>query len=312
MKYKIRKVAVTGATGTLGVSLIKQCVEDGIEVIAFMNPGSKNASRIEDHPLITKIDCALDEMESFDVGDLRAEAFIHLGWGSTNRAIRNNMKPQVDNIKYAIDSVDLAERLGCSVYVGAGSQAEYGNKSAEITEDQMPEPVVAYGMAKLCAGQMTRSLCRDKGIRHIWPRMFSSFGPYTQDTTIINYSILSLLKNESPKLTACEQVWDFLYVDEMSRALLLLANDGKDGEIYNISGGQTRTLYQYLTVVEAMVKEMHPELTASIEFGALPYGPTTVMHLEGNIEKIRNDVGFEPMISFEEGIKRTIEFYSNN
>jgi nucleoside-diphosphate-sugar epimerase len=302
-KYSINKVALTGATSTLGTAIIRECIENGIEVIAFTNKGSLNEKRIPISNLVTKVYCSLEEMKNFETGGLCAEVFFHLAWGHTNRAVRNDLRPQVDNIRYSLDSVELACRLGCKTYVGAGSQAEYGRTNQILTEDTPTNPETAYGMAKLCSGQMTRLECRNNGIRHVWPRILSTYGPNTQDTTILNYTISSLLRGEKPALTACEQIWDFLYVDDAAKALMLLAQKGRDGEIYCVSSGQSRTLREYVFI---SCKALGCD--TEVGFGEIPYGETTVMHLEGDITKLCNDTGFEPKISFEEGIKKTIEW----
>lgn len=334
MKYKNRKIALTGATGTLGVSIVNQCIEDGIEVIAFVNPGSSNINRLPKSDLVTIVPLSLDSMGDMvanladdmkadlednssegsprsQLKELKADAFIHLAWGSTNRAVRNNMKPQVDNIRYSLDSVELAAALGCSVYVGAGSQAEYGRYSVAINEETVPHPESAYGMAKLCSGQMTRSLCKDKGMRHVWPRIFSTYGPNSQETTIINYTIKSILRNERPSLTGCDQMWDFIYVDDAARALLLLADEGKDGEVYNIASGKINKMKDYILMTATEVSRklsLSGSMENNIGFGDVPYNDNTVMHLEGDISKISSQLGFVPMIDFEEGIRRTVEW----
>ena len=81
-----------------------------------------------------------------------------------------------DNVKQCLDAVFASKSLGCKVFVGAGSQAEYGNKGGVMRPDTFPEPISGYGMAKLCAGQMTRYLCKQAGIKHVWPRILSVYG----------------------------------------------------------------------------------------------------------------------------------------
>lgn len=300
--YNLKKIVLTGATSTIGTALIRQCIENSIEVIAFVNPGSSNEKRIPNNSLIKKIYCSLDEMKTFEeTSDLSAQAFFHLAWGFTNRQVRDNPDSQADNIKYSLDSVELARKLGCSVYIGAGSQAEYGRYSEIISEETITKPETAYGMAKLCSGQMTRLKCDDYGIKHIWPRIFSTYGPNTQDSTIINYTINSLLHQKKPSLSKCEQIWDFLYVDDAAKALLLLAEKGKNGEIYNIASGKTRTLKEYIEIVKRKI-----DSSATIGYGELSYNSNTVMHLAADITKVRRDIGFEPSIDFEEGIEKTI------
>lgn len=305
-KYNINKIAITGSTGTIGIAMIYECIRNNIQVIAFVNKGSKNDNRIPQNALIKKVYCSLDEMETFDTSNLNADAFVHLAWASTNREVRNNFKPQIDNIKYSLDSVELADRLGCKVYIGAGSQAEYGRKNELLNEETVTNPQTAYGMAKLCSGQMTRLECKKRGIKHIWPRILSTYGPYTQDTTILNYSISCMLKGEVPILTGCEQVWDFLYVDDAAKALLMLVDKGEDGEIYCISSGKSRTLREYLEITKNNI-----DSSLKINFGAVPYRDDSVMHLAGDITKIKRDIGFVPSVSFEDGIRKTIDWARN-
>lgn len=57
------------------------------------------------------------------------------------------------------------------------------------------------------------------------------------------------MNGEKPSLSGCEQIWDFLYVDDAAKALLLLAEKGKDGEIYNVSSGSATTLKEYVEII---------------------------------------------------------------
>lgn len=300
--YKLRKIVLTGATSSIGVAIIKECIKNDIEVVAFIHPGSKNINKIPKHKLVKCVDYELSKQGMIDTCDLRAEVFIHLAWQDTNSAVRNSILPQIDNIKFSIESVYLAERLGCKTWIGAGSQAEYGVHSHKLKETTFTQPETAYGIAKLCAGQMTRLECKKKNIRHIWPRILSTYGPNTSDTTIINYTINCLLHNKKPSLSSCEQIWDFIYVDDAARAILMLADSGKDGEIYNISSGNAIKMKEYIEII-------HDKINSGIEIG---YGElknnSRVMYLEGNITKIRNEIGFNPTTTFDKGVDMTIEW----
>ena len=262
----LKKIAVTGATSTLGVAVINECIKHEIEVIAFMNPRSQHEKRIPKSSLVKIVPCALEQQKFINVTGIKAEAFIHLAWQASNSFVRNDVMPQVENIGYALDSVLLAEKLGCS-------------------------------------GQMTRLECRKRNIKHIWPRILSTYGPNTQDSTIINYTIRCLLKGKCPELTACEQIWDFLYVDDAARALLLLADKGRDGEVYIISSGTSQIMRKYIEIIHNKINA-----AAKIGYGCIPYNSNSIMHLEGDISKINKELGFRPTITFEEGIEKTIEW----
>lgn len=307
----MKRVVITGATSSIGTALIEECIEQKIEVLAIANKGSKNIERIPRHQLVSVFEASQDEYSSIfkcENALIKYDVMFHLAWAATQGdSARALLQPQAMNIKYALDAVDLAERLGCTVFIGSGSQAEYGRTNEVLTEETECHPETPYGIAKLCAGQMTRLACKEKGIKHIWPRILSAYGPNCQPQTIINYAIMELLERRSPKLTKCEQIWDFIYTGDVARALTLLAKKGNDGEVYVIGSGNSTALKEYILKVEDIVNS-----GISVEFGVKEYTSSTVMHLACDISKIRNDTGFEPKVCFEEGIKRTKEWIQKN
>ena len=233
------------------------------------------------------------------------DAFFHLAWlATTNSEQRDQCYPQAKNILYSLDAVNLAERLGCKVFVGSGSQAEYGRTEEVLTEELPAKPESAYGMAKLCAGQMTRILCKNKKIRHIWPRILSVYGPYCDDHTVIQYTIKSLCEGKEPALSGGDQIWDFLYSKDIACAMLALAEFGKDGEIYCVGSGHAEPLKNYLYKIRDVID---PDI--ELRLGEIPYNDKTVMHLEADIAKLKCDTGFVPEYSFDKGIKETIDWY---
>ncbi len=318
---KIRKAVITGATSSLGTAMISECIDNNIEVLALANRGSKNLGRIPKSDKVRIVECSVDEFGSDELLETiknvdpsgSFDVFVNFAWTSTaGDNARNMLGQQAMNVRYSLDAVDLAEKLGCKVFIGAGSQAEYGRTEEDLTEETVCRPETAYGMAKLCAGQMTRLACRQKGIKHIWPRILSGYGPNCQPQTIINYTITELINGRSPELTACEQIWDFIYTGDVAKALLLLAEKGKDGEVYVIGSGKSRTLKEYMEDIRMVISEVpgNTGLTKvpDISFGAKPYTESIVMHLSCDISKLKNDTGFVPETDFETGIRKTIDY----
>lgn len=86
--------------------------------------------------------------------------------------------------------------------------------------------------------------------------------------------------------------------------MYLIGEKGKVGEIYCIGSGKVKKLYEYINIIK---NQINPKL--KIKFGAIPYSKNQVMYLCADISKLEEDTGFKPEISFEEGIKRTIEWY---
>lgn len=308
----MRRVTVTGATGTIGMAIIRKCIEKGIEAVLLVNPQSPRTGRIPRDPLVRVIKCGLEDMRDASADSLGlemiepgiyADAFIHLAWGGTFGDSRNDRALQTRNFEYALDAVRLAGRLGCNVFVGAGSQAEYGRIEGKLTADTPCDPENEYGRAKLRTSMETRQLCHELGIRHVWPRILSIYGPYDGEKTMVMSLIASLLAGRKPALTAGEQMWDYLYADDAAEAIFLLAERGRDGAIYPIGSGVARPLREYIEIIRDLIDPSLP-----LGFGEVPYSPKQVMHLCADISALREDTGFEPSISFEEGAATTIKW----
>lgn len=154
---------------------------------------------------------------------------------------------------------------------------------------------------------MSRLLASQLGIKHIWPRIISIYGPGDAESTMIISTIRALLNGEVPSLTKGEQQWDFLYSKDCAVALRLLGEYGKDGEIYCIGRGETDSLCHY---IEQLRDEIDPSLKLGI--GDLPYRENQVMKLDVDISNLVRDTGFSPKFTFKEGIRETIEWCKNN
>lgn len=300
----MKRAIITGATGTIGNALVRKLISENIEVVVIANPESKRIDLLPQSELISVRKCSLSELDSLsDIGE--CDAFFHLGWIGTIGPDRNDMYLQNLNVKYSLDAVKLASRCGCKVFVGAGSQAEYGKVEGKMSAYTPANPQMGYGIAKLCAGQMTRILCNQVGIKHIWTRILSIYGPNDGNMTMISSSIGKMLRGEIPEFSKGEQLWDFLYCDDAANALYLCALYGKEGAIYPIGSGQAKPLKEYIVEMRTVMSEVM-EKEIEIKLGVIPYNENQTMYLCADITELSHDTGFIPKISFAEGIKFTI------
>ncbi len=300
----MKSAVLTGPTGVLGTALIKKLADARVETYVVCHRGSPRNASILEHPCIHKIECNMEEIDRLpDFIGKSVEAFFHLAWlGTQVNSNRMNMYLQNTNVKQALDTVYVANKLGCKVYVGAGSQAEYGRINGVIHPDSPTHPISGYGMAKLCTGQMTRVLCKEFGIRHVWPRIVSVYGKNDAPKTLVNTLIRALQAGESPKLTAGEQMWDYLYADDAGEAIYLMAEKGKDGAVYVLGSGQTRKLKDYMLDIRDAVNKDVP-----LKLGAIPYLPDQAMHLEADVESLKKDTGWYPKTTFTKGICQLLQ-----
>lgn len=303
------RIIVTGATGAVGIALVEECLAQGAEILVICHRGSERIRRIPLLPRIKILELNLDEYASYrpELTCPKYDVFYHLAWKGTTGDARNDMSLQYENIGYAIDAVRLAERFGCHTFVGAGSQAEYGRVNGLLSADTPVFPENGYGIAKLCAGQMTRILCEQLGIKHVWTRILSVYGPYDGDKSMIMSAARALLNGDVPQFTKGEQQWDYLYNGDAARAMWLVGQKGEAGAVYCIGSGKTRRLSEYIAALRDAI-----DPTLQLNIGAIPYSEKQVMYLCADIRKLQQDTGFCPIIEFEEGIYKTIEWIKEN
>ena len=292
-----KKIIVTGATGSIGCAIVKQAVSRGCDVTCIVHRGSTRVNNITRDAHVHVVECDLSEYATLEL-EGKYDALIHLAWEKTFGASRDDVDVQTRNIQYTLDACRLAKRCGCKVFIGAGSQAEYGVQSVALTPDLAVQPESGYGIAKFAAGKMSLMLCKQLGIRGNWIRVLSVFGAQEGANSLINYTINELKAGRSPKFTKCEQTWDFLYADDAADGFLDVAEKGLDGKVYVIGSGEPRKLYEYINDVRVVV---NPQV--EVEFGAIDYYPHQPMYLVADITELTKDTGWKPKVKFVDGIK---------
>lgn len=295
----MKRICITGAGGMIGTALTEYALSQDAAVLALVRPGGR-PMRLS-HPQLTVAECDLADLKTF-ASDLPCDGFVHLGWASTYGDARNDVPTQLLNIEYTLDAVRLARRLGCTAFVTAGSQAEYGPCTEPLRPDTPAFPRTGYGIAKLAAGQLARLLCAQLDMRHCHARILSVYGGADRAETIVSTCVDSMIRGEGPSLTACTQTWDFLHVRDAARALFLMLERGRDGAVYPVGSGQAKPLREYVLEIRRLTG-----CTAEPRFGDRLLAPDAVKYLCADLSALTADTGFLPEISFEQGILQTIE-----
>lgn len=301
----MKKVIITGPTGSIGIALIKKLIQEKIYIYAICRIGSKRLNRIPKSEYVTIIECDLCNLLDIKNKILeKCDVFYHFGWDGTFSDSRNNMYLQNNNIKYILDAVELAKYLDCKIFIGAGSQAEYGCVNGILKPSTPTFPETGYGIAKLCAGQMSRIMCNQKSIKHIWVRILSIYGPYDSYNTMVMSTIIKLCKGEFASFTKGEQQWDYLYSGDAAEAFYLIGLYGKGDSIYCLGSGKTKKLLEYINIIK---EQINPN--AKLGIGDIPYNKNQVMNLCADISRLNQDTGFKPTTEFENGIRMTRDWY---
>ena len=301
-----RPVVVAGCTGEIGNALVTLLLRLGHEVYAICKPNSWRLRFLPVSSRLHIVECDLFRIgEAVDAIKAQCGVFFHLGWHASYGSERNDPYGQVRNIQAALDAVGLAAKLGCGVFIGAGSQAQYGETEETLTPDTPMRPTTAYGAAKLCAEHMTRRMCKDLGLRHVWGRVLSVYGPCDGPYTLITSLMRAHMRGDAAfDLTLCGQEWDFLYAADAARAFLAMAERGMDGKAYCVASGVCRPLREYMADFQRALG-----VKMALRIGARPYAPDQRMRLCGDISALTGDTGFVPLTDFADGIAETWRWY---
>ena len=297
----MKRAIITGATGAIGTALVQELVNNNIKVLVICRKGSERNKNILKHPLVQVLECSLEDLKHIKNDDKEIyDVFYHFAWKGTSGNARNDMRMQNENVKYTLDAIEVAKKFGCRVFIGAGSQAEYGRTEGRLQPETPTFPENGYGIAKLCAGLMSKEYAHQMGLKHIWVRVLSVYGPCDGEQSMIMSTIRKLEANMTPQFTKGEQMWDYLYSEDAARAFRMLGEKGIDGKVYVLGSGKVKRLYEYIEKLRDIVKK-----DAKIELGAVPYAEKQVMYLCADISELTKDIGFVPKYTFEEGITKT-------
>lgn len=295
------RAVITGATSMIGVALIKECIADGCEVLAIVRKNTSRLSRLPESPLIRIEECDLDSYDSIKGDGTPYDVFYHIAWGCTSRSERDLPLAQENNIRAALSATELAHRLGCKKFIGAGSQAEYGQVDGIISPDTRPEPITTYGIAKLSANMLSRRMCEQYEMTHIWGRIFSVYGTLDNEGTMINYAIDQFIKGEPAVFSAATQMWNYLNEKDAGRMFYLLGKSPTASGIYCIANQDSMPLRNY---IETLAREFGE--TAECVFK--PASPVKPIGLQADISRTIEETGYIPMVSFESGVREVIAF----
>lgn len=304
----MEKIVITGATSSIGIELVNLCIEKNIKVLILARDTSYRLKYLPKSDLVTIRNCDLKDLKNFTCSE-QYDVFYHLGWAYTNKCNKDNKDEREDielqnkNILYSINAINLAKRLNCKKFIGAGSQAEYGIHLDKKTKpDSIANPISAYGICKYTTGKLLSIKAKDYNIDFAWVRIFSVYGKYDSQNTMILTAIKNLKENNYCAFTKGEHIWDYLYSEDAANAFYLLGEKLIGNKFYCLGSGQEVFLKQYINIIKNEVNSL-----ARIGIGDIPYKEGVHYSLCADITSLTKDVGFLPKISFNNGIRKIIK-----
>jgi UDP-glucose 4-epimerase len=297
------RVILTGSTGVIGHPLIEELTARSYQVLVLASPGSLRNSSLQSmaSSSFSWQECGLADYESFTTSE-RFDAMVHMAWsGGTDRC---NIDRNLYSARQCAMAVRLAARLGCNTFIGTGSQAECGPQIAQLSAETRCVPNTPFGAAKNLAHDLARiEASQVPGMRFIWARILSVYGPRDRETAMVTASLRKLIRGELPAFSNGEQVWDFLYADDAARALADMLERGHNGQIYVVGSGDARPLRDYLA---ALVRPFGVDLKQCL--GKVDAVLSSPQKLSADIAPLQDHLGWAPRVDFEKGVANTIKY----
>lgn len=296
-----KHILVTGATSFIGQALCWHLLRNGERLTALVRRDSVLPTFFSNQTAARVLKCGIEDCASALKGAGPFDAAVHLAWGGQGAAGRADSIRQQLNLQQSLALVDILANVGCGIFVGGGSQAEYGNLNGTITEDAICRPLTPYGEAKMRFTVEGASLCSSRGIKWRMPRIFSVYGAGDHPWALIPSLVASLKAKRAFPLTRGTQMWNYIHVDDAVRALTALLSPNCEDGIYNIASGTSRPLADYVRQIYARFPDAPPPL-----FGNIPDPAGGLLSLEPSIAKLMRETGWTENITFSIGIEELI------
>jgi len=304
----MKKAVVTGANGFIGTALCRELSNQGINIIAVVKNREDDITKLKDLKGIRIVYCDLSSIINLGllIQDRDIDVLYHLAWVGSAGLLRGDYNVQVNNIMYTCDTVIACKKLNCKKLVFASSIMEYEIEKLMST-DSVPDINSLYSSAKIASDFMARAIAAKYGIEYIRAVISNIYGPEEYSPRLINSSIRKMIKGEHCSFSAGEQIYDFIYISDAAKAFTALGKSGVANRTYYIGSLCPKPLKEFLI-------EMRNQVDSSIEIGIgeIPFNGVTLNYDEFDIEAVKKDTGFEPLVDFSTGIQNTLKWIREN
>jgi UDP-glucose 4-epimerase len=307
------KCLITGGGGFIGSHLAERLVKDGHAVRVLDNFSSGKRSNLE------HIAGPLEIIE----GDLRSaedcrracrqmEVIFHqAAVPSVPRSVEDPATSHAANVDGTFNLLVAARDAGCRRVVFAASSSAYGDvPQLPKRENMAPTPLSPYAVNKLVGEYYCSVFSTCYGLETVSLRYFNVFGPRqdpkSQYAAAIPAFVTSILRGEPPIIYGDgEQTRDFTYIDNVVHANVLAATaSGLKGQVLNIACGASVT-------VNNIIRQINALLGTSVKPCYEPERPGDVKHSLADIALAKEVIGYEPLVMFDTGLRRAIDFYKS-
>jgi len=297
-------ILITGSSGFIGSELVKKLLRKKVYLILLIN---KEKLKIKSKK-IKFISCSLLNYKKLknilytnNITDI-----IHCAWIGVSSQKRNSLQQKL-NLKITSNILRAIKYKKINSFISLGSQAEYGSKFYKIYEDSKERPKTQYGKIKIKILKKIQVFCKKNNIRFVWLRIFTGYGPNSDNNWIIPSTIIKIINNQKTKFTSGNQIYNFIYVSDIASAIIKSLYKKTVNGIFNLGSEKS---YKIKYVVKLIFKIL--KIKKKPVFGELSYRNDQAMKFTPSISKIKKKLGWQPKYSISKGLSKTIKFIQKN
>src|SRR5690554_7464 len=307
---------VTGGAGFIGSNLVGALLEQGhtVRVLDNFSTGKREnlapyGSRVE------VIEGDLTDLDTVRRAVQGVDVVLHQGaLASVPRSIEDPISSNEANVKGTLHVLIAAKDAGVKRVVYASSSSVYGDQA--VTEPKVetmpPQPISPYAVSKLSGEQYCQVFYEVYGLETVSLRYFNVFGPrqdpHSEYAAVIPKFITCMLEGQRPTIFGDgEQTRDFTYIGNVIKGNLLAATAPAErvaGQVFNMATGAQISLNGLVEMLQEITGQNLAPVYAPPRTG-------DIKHSRADIEKARRLLGYEPEVSFLEGLRQTVEWYQS-
>jgi len=311
-----QKMLVTGGAGFIGNCFVRHILNKypdykviNLDCLTYAG-NIENLSDVENNPNYQFVKGNICDRKL--VKDLVSQVDMVVNFAAESHVDRSITGPEIfieTNVQGTLNLLQASKELGVDRYLQVSTDEVYGSlgKTGYFYETTPIQPNSPYSASKASADLLVRAYFETYKMPVLTTRCSNNYGPYQYPEKLIPFFISQLLHGEKvPVYGDGLNVRDWLYVYDHCSAIDTVLHKGTVGEVYNIGGHNEKTNMEITNIIlDAMGKD-----ESSIRYVEDRLGHDKRYAIDN--EKIQTQLGWEPSLTFEEGIKLTINWYLNN
>ena len=318
------KILITGGAGFIGSNLCDYFISKGSEVICLDNFATghlHNLNSIINNSNFTLIEGDIRNIEDCQKAVHGVDFVLHqAALGSVPRSIKDPITTNDVNVTGFLNMLTAARDAKVNRFIYAASSSTYGDSQGlPKVEDVIGKPLSPYAITKYVNELYAEIFSKTYGIQTIGLRYFNVFGrkqdPNGAYAAVIPLFVKQFMNYESPIINGDGNYSrDFTYIDnviQMNELAMLTENPQAVNTVYNTAFGDRTTLTQLVQLLKVNLAQFDSKI-GEVE---VLYGPNRagdIPHSLASIEKAKNNLGYNPQFSIEQGIKEAVSWYFHN